>query len=495
MVARRTYPVVVAVIMGALWRLWLMGRYAGWEESDYGNLAMIQGVVDGGFLHYDMNHMPGYYALAAIVHTLVHDAVIAGRSVSFLGGVIALGLAVRIAVKIGGLRAGWVAAILLSFQPEFALYAASSLREPVAAAFFLGALSSLGGERLRLAGWCAAGAFLVRFDAVLVLGPLLLVHAFGKDDPWRRSFQALVPLAVCIFAWALYCRIDHGTWVFWSHSVQVNLETGLGAEAEQPGHWWLNGAKVAMGLFAWLLPWRMGWLVWLGLMVGAVAALRGPHGLLRTLGLQSLLMVGMWVGIGFVGQHAPTHNLYWKWLMPVIPVVIPLGVFGLWRLSETVGRVTGRSAGLIFVGLGLLQASASSLRETERQRQLSEDWYRPQLELARWIETELPTDTVMILDNIPACWIRRRPNQRTMISWFDVPSKAGDEEDFVRWLNQQNVTWVLWFREEWTQAPKVAPFLSAGGSQTIGDTQLREEAREDGYGWIWYRVLANPGSD
>ena len=56
---------VGGLIAAAAWRLRLSGRFAGWEESDYGNLAMIQGVLDGGFLHYDMNHMPGYYALGA----------------------------------------------------------------------------------------------------------------------------------------------------------------------------------------------------------------------------------------------------------------------------------------------------------------------------------------------------------------------------------------------------------------------------------------------
>jgi predicted membrane-bound mannosyltransferase len=114
----RALPVTVSVLLGTVWRLWLMGRYAGWEESDYGNLAMIQGVLDGGFLHYDMNHMPGYYAAAAMVHGLVGDAVFAGRAVSLLGGVVALGIAVAWAVRMGGTRAGWAAGLLLIVQPD-----------------------------------------------------------------------------------------------------------------------------------------------------------------------------------------------------------------------------------------------------------------------------------------------------------------------------------------------------------------------------------------
>ena len=91
--------------------------------------------------------------------------------------------------------------------------------------------------------------------------------------------------------------------------------------------------------------------------------------------------------------------------------------------------------------------------------QLSEDWYRPQLELAQWIEAEIPSGAVMVLDNIPACWIRRRPQDRTLISWFDVPVNGGAPDAFAQWLTTENVEWVLWFREAWTQAPKVAPFL------------------------------------
>ena len=107
----RAQPVVAALVLGGIWRLWLVGRYAGWEESDYGNLAMIQGVLDGGFRHYDMNHMPGYYALGAMVHAVVDDAVLAGRFVSFFGGLVALGIATSLA--------GWLDRLVF-FHPRWA---------------------------------------------------------------------------------------------------------------------------------------------------------------------------------------------------------------------------------------------------------------------------------------------------------------------------------------------------------------------------------------
>ena len=485
----RALPVTVSVVLGAMWRIWLMGRYAGWEESDYGNLAMIQGVLDGGFLHYDMNHMPGYYALAAMVHGLVGDAVFAGRAVSLVGGVTALGLAVAWAIRIGGTRAGWAAGLLLIVQPEFALYSSSTLREPVAAAFFMGLLMALGLERMLLAGLCAAGAFFVRFDAVLVLAPVLAFHSLGRGPRGKRLLRAWLPLFGAVFLWALYCRIDHGTWAFWSHSVAVNLETGLGAEAEVPGAWWKNGASVSAGLLGWLLPWRIGWVVWVGVGVAWWTSLRLPHGALRTGALLSFLMLGLWAGIGFVGQHAPSHNLYWKWLCPIVPIVIPVAVLGMWKLVDRLGRVLGAPAAILLMIGGLGQAVGSNLNETERQRVRSEQWYRPQLELALWVEENVVEGTPMVIDNIPACWIRRRPNGHQMVSWFDVPVAAGDEIGFAQWIHDEKIRWVMWFREDWTQAPRIAPFLAKGGTWKKGGVTLVQRDHEDGYGWIWFEVV------
>ena len=54
----------------------------------------------------------------------------------------------------------------------------------------------------------------------------------------------------------------------------------------------------------------------------------------------------------------------------------------------------------------------------------------------------------------------------------------------------RRIHWVMWFREEWTQAPKVAPFLEKGGRWERGDVVLIERDREDGYGWIWFEVVS-----
>ncbi len=485
---------VLATLLVAGWRLWLGVVYAGWEESDYGNLAMIHGVLEGGFRHYDMNHMPGYYALGAVVHAVVGDAVIAGRTVALLGGVAAWVLAVRLTALLASPRAAVLAGLLLAVQPEFSLYAASSLREPVYAAFVLAALWGIVRGREVQAGLWASAAFLVRFDAAAILGAVLLLHAIGAErGRARRAVRSLLPLVITVFAWSLYCRVDHGTFAFWSHAVQVNVETGLGAEAEGRGAWLAHGLRVVAGLGAWLLPWRIGWGIWAGAVLAVVLTPWTRPSPQRTVVAAGGALTGFWLAVGFVGQHDPGHNLYWKWMLPLVPVLVPMGAAALDAGATALGKRRGRWAELLLIGLVVGQALVSELRETRRQVDLSATLYAPQRDLGRWFEDHIPADVPLLIDNIPACWIDRRAHERTLHSWFDVPVLPGDEVALAAWLDRTEVGWVLWFREDWTQAPGIAPVLAHGGTWEAAGVQLTEVAREDAYGWILYEVTAPPG--
>ena len=483
----RAAVVAALVALGALWRLWLIPRYAGWEESDYGDLAMIRGALDARFLHYDMHHMPGYYALGGLVLALVGDAVIAAKATSLLGGLAALGLAVDLSDRVFGRTAAWITGVLLVFQPEFALYASSALREPVYAAFMLGCLHALLAERLSLASALAGAAFLIRMDGALAIGVPLLVHAVGRGPSLRRGAAALGPLALVIAGWAAYCQWDHGTWRFWEGAAAVNVETGLGGEHADPLGWTANGLRVAGTLVAWVMPGRIGWGVWLGLLYGLLHTAWTRPGIHRTIALAAVTFTGVWGGIGLVAQHDPDHNLYWKWLCGVVPMVVPLGVAGLLR------AVGARRWAPVWIGLVVAQALGAGLVETKRQLDLSNQLYRPQLTLAQWIEAEVPEPTPMILDNIPACWIRRNPTERPLWTWMDVPTPPGDEAAFSAWIREERVAWVLWFREDWTEAPRVAPFLAQGGTWRGDGVRLVEQSREDAYGWIFYKVQVEEG--
>lgn len=489
-------PWVVAVAALALvalgWRVLLWQLYAGWEESDYGNLAMIEGVLAGGFRHYDMNHMPGYYAVSAVLHGILGDSLLSGRLVALAGGAVAWAGAVWLAHRLAGPLAAVIAAGLLTAQPEFALYSASTLREPMYAAAVIGVLAGLCAGRPGLAGLAGAVAFSVRFDALFVLPAIVLLHVAGRRGAVKIATWSIGPVVAAAIIWSVYCRVDHGTFAFWSHAVAVNVETGLGAEQDSRLGWGVAGTGVAAQLVGWTLPWRVGWGVWASGIAAAVVVPWSRPSEARTVAGAVVVLVGFWGAVGFVGQHDPVHNLYWKWMMPLVPVVVAWGGAGIaWGSTWLAQRGRGARwlAACIVVGL-LAQALASQQRETTRQLELSRTLYAPQRALGVWVETAVAPGPPLLIDNIPACWVNRRPHDHTLVSWFDVPAEGGDA--FAAWVQAEGVPWVLWFREDWTQAPRVAPELSEGGVVRLGEVRFEEVAREDAYGWVLYRA-AGPG--
>ena len=490
MLGRRRHLIVLAAGLAAAWRLCLSVQYRGWEESDYGNLAMVRGVLEGGFLHYDMNHLPLYYGASALVMGVVGDAVVAARAVSLVCGVLTVVLGVLLADRLGGRAVAWVFAAVLVFQPELALYSASSLREPLYAALVLASLYALFGERLVLAGLWAGLAFLTRMDALLTLGPVLAVHALGRGPRGRRLGEALAPFLGMVVLWSLYCWWEHGTWAFWGHSVAVNVATGGATELASGGSWWANGLGIVGRLATEVLSSRMGWALWVGLWWGLLRTPWMRHGPRRTLSLAALTFLGFWLGIGLVAQHAPEHNLYWKWLHSVIPVVGLVGILAVASVLDQARFLLGR-AGVWVVGLAAIAQGAVAFgQETGRQVQVSEALYGAQLDLARWIEAEVPEEAVLLVDNIPGAWINRRAHGRSLWTWFDVLEgrEAWPREAFGAWLHVEEIAYVLWFREEWTQAPRVAPWLGGEGEVLLGSVVLVPLEREDGYGWVFYRV-------
>ena len=497
---------LVSVVLAAAWRLWLGARYAGWEESDYGNLAMVRGVLEGNFLHYDMNHLPLYYGVSALVMTVVGDAVIAARSVALISGLCTVVLGVALADRLFGRRVAWTVALLLILQPELALYSASSLREPLYAALLLGSLLLATRERLAGASWLAGAAFLTRMDALVAWSPALLVHAVGRRPRLRRVGMALLPLVGLVFLWAAYCRLDHGTWAFWGHSVSVNLETGGVQEAVPLSARLVGGLTISLRLLVEVLPTRMGWGVWVCGLFGLGLGSLWRHDPRRTLRVAAAGLLGFWLGVGFLAQHDPSHNLYWKWLHGVLPPLLLVAAATLWKLVDRLSRVVGPAGGVVVVGLILGQAATAMVQETFRQLEVSQELYAPQLELARWIEEEIPEDQPVIVDNIPGCWLDRRDHSRTLWSWMDVVEAIRDpetgrvspwsREEFGAWLARERIHYVLWFQEDWTQAPVVAPWLSDVEPHELGERRLVPLRSEQRYGWVFYEVVnvSDPGA-
>jgi len=479
---RRGLLLVGLVLLSALLRAALMGPYYGWEESDYGNLAMVRGVLESGFTHFDMSHLPLYYGVSAAVMAVTGDAVIAAVGVSFVCGLLTVALSVVLADRIGGQTLGWVVGLIVALQPELALYSASSLREPLYGALVLSSLLALTRERLAWASLFAGLAFLTRMDAVLILGPVLAVHALGRPNRGQRLLRALLPLFLLVACWSLYCWQMYETWQFWGHATAVNLETG-GQDKTL-----LSGLGVVLGLLGQTLSGHVGWGLVFGFPLGLMLVPWKGHSAHRSLALAAVLLLGFWLGIGLSAQHAPTHNLYWKWLYGVLPPFILISVMGLAGLVPRLKRMGGKPALVAGLCLTMGQGAWAMLGEMHRQVKLSQALYKPQLELARWLESNTPPQGHLLVDNIPGVWLNRRAHERELTSWFDVPVSPGNRVEMAIWLVGEEVSHVLWFREDWTQAPRVAPYLASPVVHDLGFVRLVPLQQESGYGWIFYRV-------
>ena len=170
-------------------------------------------------------------------------------------------------------------------------------------------------------------------------------------------------------------------------------------------------------------------------------------------------------------------------MYPLIPLVAFCGVWTWWRWLSTRSTMIQCS---VWIGICLITIPMQFV-QAQHQIKRADQLYRPQLELALRLEKEVPPDRLLLVDNIPACWMNRTIHERKIISWFDVPVPKNNPQAFARWLETEDVWGVLWFKENWTQAPVIAPFLQYGGVWSQGEEVLKEESREDEYGWIFYR--------
>jgi len=459
---------------------------------------MTKGVLDGGFIHFDMNHLPLYYAVSAAVMSVVGDATIASVGVSFVSGIALVGVSVIIAWRVFGVAAAWLSGLFLVLQPELALYSASSLREPLYGLLVVICLLYINERRIALASFIAGLAFLTRMDAALILTPILLLTGALNGRKRGRSYLAgscvgLLPIVGVVLAWSVYCNFEHGTFAFWGHSIAVNLETG---GTESPGIDLLNGAVVSASLFGPVISSKFGFFVLIGWIIGLIRTPWATHCPQRNVALTSLLLMGFWLALGFFGQHEPGHNLYWKWLFGVAAPFIIVASSGLLHLFSAAPMARlGRS---LVLGIVVIHTIYVMLVETSRQISLSEEILGPQVELAKWIETETPDGNVMILDNVPERWLSRRDHSRELYTWMDLPICEGggqncewSPDDFANWVKGTGIEYILWYGEEWTRAPNAAPWLRSAEIWSWGDvtlTPLRSARLEMIDSWIFYQV-------
>lgn len=492
---RRFGPEALVLVAALAYRLWLTRAFYGWEESDYGNLAMARGVLDSHFTHFDMRHLPLFYGLSAAVMGIVGDAVWATHIVSLSSGMGLIAVVMVLGRQLFDRPVSLVAAGLLVFQPEVALYSSSSLREPLYTLLVLSGISL--GLRGRFLGGTAAvgGAFLTRFDALFTTIPVLAFHALSRPGPRRRRAADLarVALVAALFVggWSTYCGLVHGDFIFFRQTIEVNVATGGAQEIRTRWDFIRQGLEVDLALFTQIMPRKMGWAVWGGCLAAVVLLSRRAwrQADLRTFLLAWLTTSGFWFAVAFFAQHEPNHNLYWKWMYVLVPFWCLLAA---WSWVGLIRRLPAGPATLAAL-LGLALTGTAFARETRDQLAASERLYKPQVDLARWIEDEVPMGTAMILDNIPACWINRRAHGYELYSWFDLELIPGDPEDLARLIEREDLRYVMWFKEDWTQAPRLAPYLAEVEAHTVGPYILQPLRWEMEYGFIFYEVRRAPG--
>jgi hypothetical protein len=144
--------------------------------------------------------------------------------------------------------------------------------------------------------------------------------------------------------------------------------------------------------------------------------------------------------------------------------------------------------GVAALAIGLSLATAIGyVGETKRQLARSSQWYGTQIRFCDWIELALP-EAGVLTSGIPTSYLSRHESRIRTYSWHSEDLPHDQQAAFGRWLVENQIDVLLWMRENWTGAPGAAPHLARGQTTVHGPATLVPIAREDGYGFIAYRV-------
>ena len=494
-------------ILALLYRGWLTRHYFGAEEEDWGNLGITFGTLQSGFRYVEMEHMPLFTGLAAAATAFTGDAELGGEIIAVLSGAVGVGAVTWMGWRWLSPAAGVLAGLLLVFQPDSALYAATPLRISTYTALSLLAVAMIGERRTWLAGLFLSLAFLCRFDVLLTVVPALVLLVGLRWSQRARSsepgaandvagpLRALIPLAAVVLGWAAFYKAKLGTWAFWGDVAARNTgeyaHLGLG---KRLGH----GLDTLFGVLTSVMPQHIGHAILPLALLGLLLLVRGnaqrPDAG-RWLALCAACALVFFAVTVTLSAYQPDHNLYWKWLSALVPYLLLLAAHG--ALVVLAGlRQPGSPArkGLVLaIALGLLGATALDWRaETQRQMQRSDSWYGTQIRLMRWAEEALPPDVGIVADLIPSTFEARHSSSMRFFSWSREDLPHGNPDRFGRWLVENRISLVIWFREDWVGATRAAPYLTDGRWPVdAGPVRLVPIAREDGYGFIAWQVTGS----
>ena len=492
-------------VVALIYRAWLARGYYGAEEEDWGFLGLIFGTLQSGFRYVEMEHMPLYTTLSAAASWLLGGTYEGGLAVALLSGAFTAGLVAWVGWRWFSPAAGLVAGLLLVFQPDSALYAATTLRISTYTALVLLGIVLAGHRSFLSAGLVFSLGFLCRFDLLFSLGPLLVLLALWEtmgpppaQSASRQSGRAWLAvgfLTGTAILWSAYYEAHVGTYRFWGDVLARNTTdyAHLGLLGRL-GH----GLDTLRGVTTGILPSHLGHAVLPLAVVGLAVAARGRAacpGAARWWAVCAVAGATFFSLTVALSAYQWDHNLYWKWMCPVIPLVLLLAAHGAVELIRRVQLLIQGPAGQLLttcVGAGLLAATLLVWHhETQRQLNRSNLWYGTQVRFIEWVEDAFPPDVGLLArdDLIPSTYAARRVHAMRFFSWADDSLPHRDPAAFGQWLVDQRVSLVLWFREDWVGATEAAPFLSGGlWAVDAGPVRLEPIAREEGYGFAAYAV-------
>jgi len=517
----RVFAALGLGLVATAYRAWLTGLSWGHEEEDWANLGLIQLIAELPTADLDLKdlvdleHMPLFSWLSGAVALVLGDAERGGEFIAVGMGGLSVALVTWIGMRWLAPATGIVAGLLLAFQPESALYAASPLRESTYSALMLLGVLLAGERRMLLAGPVLSLSFLARFNAAFSLLPALLLwvlrpppgehappdHDVGASRSRERlhGLVAIGTLAITVLLWAAYYRTrsETGSWVFWGGVVERN--SGTAVTDLFPRERIEAIVRAVGGVFFWVLPRHAGWAV-CGLAVVGMAGLsrldpRNPHAS-RWLRLAALSTIGLFASTALVSAYPPGHNLYWKWLTPSVPFLALFAAHGGNVLVSRLGAARGPMAAGALASVLLAGTLWQYAVETKAQLVLSAEYNGAQVRLAQWVEDAWPegTNVLTARGEIADLYLSSRSEGPLVYDWLehaprDNPTLLGE------WLVARRIGLVFWFDEEWTGAKDVAGYLDGATPTRAGPTMLLPVvriARDDGMGFIAYQVETHP---
>ena len=549
--SRATLQTLLCLVIALGWRVHLSGIYYGWEEGDYGNVMMVREVLDSGFTWFRTSHMPGWYSLAAVLRAMSDDARASALAMTLFFSLLNVGVGTLLARKLLGNGAAWLVGLWLALQPEMALYGSSTQRSPnFTSMAFLGMAFLIWGQQR--SGFAAtAAAFLVRMEGFFTLYlPALWSWTRDRGEGFRWT-SLLLPVSILsgvVLGWQAYITQVHGEGFFVLGPLGINLSGESDGEAFEVGSWLVSGLAIIWDLLRWTLPRKLGgaWIILTLLGTVALARRIGRPGS-RVLLVYAGFGLSFWLGEALLAQHHvnpqaeliepcgildPEHNLYWVWLLHAIPFLALVAGAGWTFVERRMTHLPSFVRNAVLAGV-ILSALPSFLNETTLQIERSARWYRPQLDLSTWLETETPPGTGILTSSIPEVWLkrsdlkpeascdpdgdgrtycwRRTDTGQRVYSWWTLPTSRGEmvpsevvagseeaesfprEEDFLLFLQREEIRYLIFFEEEWTDARRFASFLESGtdvqqGGMNFTMLDADPPMAACGYGWRLFGV-------